>query len=89
MFALVRKAGLTGSGTFVVADSRRLRSASTMQDDKASLTTPPTPRSSRFDWRLATLLSLAVLTWVPRLSGPIDLRWDGGTYYVLCTSLAE
>jgi hypothetical protein len=38
---------------------------------------------------LITLLVLAVLTWVPRLKGPLDLRWDGSTYYILGTSLAE
>lgn len=27
--------------------------------------------------------------WLPRLSGPIDLRWDGGVYYLLGTSLAQ
>src|SRR4029077_17075997 len=26
--------------------------------------------------------------WLPRLSGPLDLRWDAGVYYVLGTSLA-
>lgn len=35
------------------------------------------------------LLALAVLTWAPRLNGPIDLRWDAGVYYILGTSLAE
>jgi hypothetical protein len=38
---------------------------------------------------LVALLVLAVLTWLPRLKGPIDLRWDGGVYYILGTSLAE
>jgi hypothetical protein len=38
---------------------------------------------------LLVLLGLAVLTWLPRLEGPIDLRWDGGVYYILGTSLAE
>lgn len=28
-------------------------------------------------------------TWWPRMSGPIDLRWDGGAYYSLGTALAE
>jgi hypothetical protein len=27
--------------------------------------------------------------WAPRIYGPIDLRWDGASYYVLGTSLAE
>src|SRR5437762_12416361 len=41
------------------------------------------------------LLSLGVLLviWLgvslPRLHGPIDLRWDASTYYILGTSLAE
>src|SRR5262249_52949895 len=30
----------------------------------------------------------AVLLWLPRLRGPIDLRYDAGVYYVLGTSLA-
>ena len=32
---------------------------------------------------------LVVALWAPRFQGPIDLRWDGGVYYVLGTSLAE
>ncbi len=32
---------------------------------------------------------LAILSWLPRLDGPIDLRWDGAAYYVLGTALAE
>ena len=35
------------------------------------------------------LATLATLCWVPRLKGPIDLRWDGAAYYVLGTALAE
>ncbi len=31
---------------------------------------------------------MAAATWWPRASGPIDLRWDGGAYYILGTSLA-
>ncbi|MDQ3622138.1 MAG: hypothetical protein M3463_06575 [Verrucomicrobiota bacterium] len=38
---------------------------------------------------LLVLLALAVVTWLPRLKGPIDLRWDGGVYYILGTSLAQ
>lgn len=37
----------------------------------------------------AILALLVILLWLPRLQGPIDLRWDGGVYYVLGTSLAE
>lgn len=35
------------------------------------------------------LVILIVAMWLPRMQGPIDLRWDGGTYYVLGTSLTE
>jgi hypothetical protein len=36
----------------------------------------------------AVTLAVAVL-WLLRLSGPIDLRYDAGVYYVLGTSLAQ
>jgi hypothetical protein len=39
-------------------------------------------------WAEAVVVALAVLLWMPRLTGPIDLRWDAGVYYVLGTSLA-
>jgi hypothetical protein len=35
------------------------------------------------------LVALAIGVWLPRLRGPIDLRWDAGVYYTLGTSLAE
>src|SRR6266542_2599560 len=35
------------------------------------------------------LLGIVIVCWLPRFSGPIDLRWDGAVYYVLGTSLAE
>lgn len=35
------------------------------------------------------LVVLSIISWLPRMDGPLDLRWDGGTYYVLGTSLAE
>src|SRR5262245_6119547 len=49
---------------------------------------------SRPRWKTETIhftvLAVAVLIcWIPRLRGPIDLRWDGAVYYVLGTSLAE
>src|SRR5262249_46842217 len=37
----------------------------------------------------SALALLAVLLWLPRLRGPLDLRYDAGVYYVLGTSLAE
>lgn len=40
-------------------------------------------------WGEAVIVIVAVLLWIPRLSGPIDLRWDGGVYYILGTSLAD
>jgi hypothetical protein len=39
-------------------------------------------------WADAVVVAIAVLLWAPRLSGPIDLRWDGSVYYMLGTSLA-
>jgi len=46
------------------------------------------PRSTRSLLILA-LLVLTVATWLPRLRGPIGLRWDAGSYYVLGTALAQ
>jgi hypothetical protein len=39
-------------------------------------------------WTEVVVVAIAVLLWAPRISGPIDLRGDSGTYYVLGTSLA-
>ncbi len=46
--------------------------------------------SNRSVWlcRCAVVL-LAIALWLPRLSGPIDLRWDAAVYYLLGTSLAQ
>jgi uncharacterized membrane protein len=38
---------------------------------------------------IAVLWVLVLFSWLPRYRGPIDLRWDGGVYYVLGTSLAD
>jgi hypothetical protein len=38
---------------------------------------------------VGVLLLIWLIVWIPRLSGPIDLRWDASTYYVLGTALAE
>lgn len=35
------------------------------------------------------MVGLAILLWLPRLTGPIDLRYDAGVYFLLGTSLAE
>jgi hypothetical protein len=39
-------------------------------------------------WAEAALVAIAVLLWSPRLSGPLSLKWDASTYYVLGTALA-
>jgi len=35
------------------------------------------------------LLLVCLAVWVPRLTGPINFRWDASTYYILGTSLAQ
>ena len=35
------------------------------------------------------LLLIWLAVSIPRLNGPIDLRWDASAYYVLGTALAE
>lgn len=48
------------------------------------------PRWIRTDWWcLAAVAALAVVLWLPRLRGPLDLRYDAGVYYILGTSIAE
>ena len=52
------------------------------------------PSLHRAGWRreavaLAGVVLLWLAVWLPRLHGPIDLRWDASTYLVLGTSLAE
>jgi hypothetical protein len=46
--------------------------------------------SSRFRDALAVaaIALIAVALWMPRLAGPLDLRFDAGVYYILGTSLA-
>ena len=48
---------------------------------------PPSRRTTLLACLLIALITLA--SWLPRSSGPIDLRWDGGAYYLIGTSLAE
>ena len=40
-------------------------------------------------WAGIVVVVIALLLWAPRLSGPINLRWDASTYYVLGTALAQ
>lgn len=55
----------------------------------------PTPTPFSGSSAGTTLLACAfiviatVLSWLPRMSGPIDLRWDGGAYYIVGSSLAD
>ncbi len=60
--------------------------------DQAVLGRAPDRASSRDAIKvylpLAAVIALAILVWIPRLSGPIDLRWDAGVYYLLGSSLA-
>lgn len=38
---------------------------------------------------LTVLILLSLGLWLPRLRGPLDLRYDAGVYYILGTSLAQ
>ncbi len=50
----------------------------------------PASTKTRSDVLCIVLLCImTLLTWIPRMAGPIDLRWDAGVYYILGTSLAE
>jgi hypothetical protein len=49
---------------------------------------------SRFAWSkdaviLLVLIGTVLVSWLPRLRGPIDITWDGSVYYILGTALAE
>lgn len=51
---------------------------------------PVARRWEAADRRYAAVLVLVALAlWLPRLRGPLDLRYDAGVYYILGTSLAE
>ena len=51
---------------------------------------PAPPAWTRTDWRfLAAVVTLATALWMPRLRGPLDLRYDAGVYYILGSSLAQ
>src|SRR5881397_688717 len=49
----------------------------------------PVPVRHRNIAYLSVLILLSLLLWLPRLRGPLDLRYDAGVYYLLGTSLAE
>jgi hypothetical protein len=47
-------------------------------------------RTFKVDCLLLLALSIVIVgLWIPRSTGPLDLRWDGAVYYVLGTSIAE
>src|SRR5687768_6956880 len=56
-----------------------------------SVTTPA--RGRRIPWAdvvgAFVVIVVVLLTWAPRLTGPIDPRSDAGVYYILGTSLYE
>ena len=50
-------------------------------------TVEPNVRTSILTCLVIAIVTVA--TWLPRMSGSIDLRWDGGAYYIVGTSLAN
>jgi len=59
---------------------------SAVQDNVAR---KPRPLGRRDIVCVGGVLLLWIAVWAARLDGPIDLRWDASTYFVLGTSLAE
>jgi len=57
--------------------------------DAAETSGQPVRKAKDEKFLLLILLAMTIVTWLPRLEGPIDLRWDSGVYYILGTSLAE
>ena len=55
----------------------------------SQVATKPGRRFGASQWCNIAVIALALLLWAPRFSGPIDLRWDAGVYYLLGTSLAK
>ena len=48
---------------------------------------PPHKENSRYEWAIPlVVLAVAVLSWVPRFTTPIGLRYDGSVYYILGTA---
>ena len=69
-------------------DANLARSASTTAGFPKS--EPIIRRSLRHNlFSLVSLLIIWLAVSLPRLHGPIDLRWDASTYYILGTALAE
>ena len=69
-------------------DANLARNASTTAGFPKS--EPIIRRSLRHNlFSLVSLLVIWLAVSLPRLHGPIDLRWDASTYYILGTALAE
>ena len=64
-----------------------LQSGSTQCTIALPAKVPRISRLIRRFWGEALVISVVVLLWTPRLSGPIDLRWDASVYYILGSSL--
>lgn len=81
---------LCGSATRYMVNQAAKDSPATTGDETPAPPTRAAARWSRADtiW-LVLLALLAFALWVPRLQGPIDLRYDGGVYYLLGTSIAQ
>jgi hypothetical protein len=47
------------------------------------------PWFTRLDIALLAIVALAVALWLPRLRGPVDLRYDAGVYFLLGQSLQQ
>ena len=48
-----------------------------------------TPWTIRDTSVVVSLVIVATLSWVPRIRGPIDFRWDAAVYYTLGTSIYQ
>jgi hypothetical protein len=59
------------------------------EPQKTTLSEPQGRKLIARYWGELVVVIIALLLWVPRLSGPIDLRWDGSVYYLLGTSLVQ
>jgi len=68
-----------------------MNAASATIPTRSSSTSADTWRGVVSPDRVAAILviALAVVLWIPRHAGPIDLRFDGSVYYTLGTSLAQ
>ena len=70
---------------FPAQTSRRIVEASSIREEPY-----PTANVGHLDWFYRTaLLLVCIAIWIPRLTGPINFRWDASAYYILGTALSE